>query len=176
MRLKGNEKERYEPQRCREPAAKGLFALCVLHGHDLHPGAVKLQSTDEQHLHEDTESPSPGNPAVLNRDRGLSAGRVSRPVAFRPTLTDGLAFSGNPRASCKTAPIRGSIPRHKRKFNMLQPKKRVHAEVSKGEKDACKRLLQFKRKNINRIGFVNSKIKYWGGREVLLNEEDARQR
>ncbi len=59
---------------------------------------------------------------------------------------------------------------------MLQPKKRVHAEVSKGEKDACKRLLQFKRKNINRIGFVNSKIKYWGGREVLLNEEDARQR
>jgi len=43
-------------------------------------------------------------------------------------------------ASCKTTPIRGSIPHHERKFNMLQLQEPVRPEVSKGEKDSYKRL------------------------------------
>jgi hypothetical protein len=40
----------------------------------------------------------------------------------------------------KNTPVRGSIPHHERKFNMLPKRKSVRPEVSKGGKDFCKRL------------------------------------
>jgi hypothetical protein len=46
------------------------------------------------------------------------------------------------RASCKSNPIRSSIPHHEWKFSSLQLQKSVPPEVSKGEKDFCKRLIR----------------------------------
>jgi hypothetical protein len=44
------------------------------------------------------------------------------------------------RVSCKTTSVHGSIPHQEREFNMLLLQKSVRPEVSKGEKDFCKRL------------------------------------
>jgi hypothetical protein len=58
------------------------------------------------------------------------------------------------RTSCKTTRIRGSIPRHERKFNTLQLQKSVRPEVSKGEKDFCKRLNSYLYSSLCKLGVV----------------------
>jgi len=67
-------------------------------------------------------------------------GRHGMKFACNFQLTEWFQPNINMMSLLKTTPIRGSIPHHERKFNTLQLQKPVRPEVSKGEKDFCRRL------------------------------------